>query len=945
MRTSIKLSLCYTIILAAWLSSPQVVHSQNSCDLDEKRKCEKIYTHSIELTSAEFLMSFEAGILSSVSYLEWNRYNSTKNFPLEIEFKAHSTSKYDTVSLMKCRSIACYFILSRTRLFSLKLQLEYYLKQRAKQLSDKITDFSLHFKLYLSAIIRHLNFIKERTQLQIKIVLSKFPPLPRIIHSSIPIKNKTDTNIIPSINLFKNQPLWIVKSLKSEYEGLLTDPLSISATIDDDFNKKNLSALFSTKTTFQTLTSFSNNNSIIKKIIKNIKIYINKFHMNNNENIIHEKFILRWFFNDWKENNQWHDTEVLIAESKHTVGIFFRGSDSTADLITNTQTMNSIKKYKYFSNIHHGSVHRGIFNAYSKVNSGQLISLNRQNNNQSILANIYEPLFYNCLNNTNYKDNSNRNTKQSQFLPGIKCLLNNVNLSKILLQTSLRALRSGKKLLLSGHSLGGALASLLALDIFINHANESIYEDGREHYRKEQKHVVNKNANNEDKNSSKLSKLLLLFKKKKKRKSDHIQSKSNKNLFISSRFDKIHLYTFGEPEIANKIFIEEIFKFSTHLKDFLLYRYKRFISLTKVPICIPDIVTSISSRVNGFHRGDNVKKEKKKKNNKVSKQDAIVNISSSTSTTTNNNDNISNPSNMATSDNVTTEIDNNNVTDVRDIPNNSPSNNEKKNNNNIIIERNQTKINRKDSKKDIAVVIAVDTNTATASVSGSCQEGESDVRNGGDSDNGNTVDSDMKCKPLSSTSASTSKKHINNRQTSVKDLIVDTKAVNHYSSNTNTNSNSSTTATSSCSHTNASAPHVNKTCLWWNNFPFSDRTAHMTTPLYVCSGSAENSIDAHAMHHYLRGISWIAKQGFLPNDPSFSFNTAITNATTSQNTKLNLSSTTTTSTSTISTGRKAERGIELTRCLRVFTMSCSDSSVIVGAPPTAVECKPSTLYE
>ena len=51
-----------------------------------------------------------------------------------------------------------------------------------------------------------------------------------------------------------------------------------------------------------------------------------------------EKFEFRWFFGDWKEG-MWHDTEVLLAESNTIAAVVFRGSDTTADLFTNSQTM------------------------------------------------------------------------------------------------------------------------------------------------------------------------------------------------------------------------------------------------------------------------------------------------------------------------------------------------------------------------------------------------------------------------------------------------------------------------------------------------------------------------------------------------------------------------------------------------------------------------------
>jgi hypothetical protein len=55
----------------------------------------------------------------------------------------------------------------------------------------------------------------------------------------------------------------------------------------------------------------------------------------------------RWFFADWREGI-WHDTEVLLGESKTTAVIVFRGSDSAADLFTNSQTMEPATHSYYF---------------------------------------------------------------------------------------------------------------------------------------------------------------------------------------------------------------------------------------------------------------------------------------------------------------------------------------------------------------------------------------------------------------------------------------------------------------------------------------------------------------------------------------------------------------------------------------------------------------------
>lgn len=60
-----------------------------------------------------------------------------------------------------------------------------------------------------------------------------------------------------------------------------------------------------------------------------------------------DSIVLRWFFADWREG-LWHDTEVLLGESETTAFVVFRGSDSAADLITNSQTLEPAIHSNYF---------------------------------------------------------------------------------------------------------------------------------------------------------------------------------------------------------------------------------------------------------------------------------------------------------------------------------------------------------------------------------------------------------------------------------------------------------------------------------------------------------------------------------------------------------------------------------------------------------------------
>ena len=154
-------------------------------------------------------------------------------------------------------------------------------------------------------------------------------------------------------------------------------------------------------------------------------------------------------------------------------------------------------------------------------------------------------------------DASSSSSSSSSSLPS--CSLKKTKLSDILVNAVFQALKTGKNVILTGHSLGAALAHLLALDLLIN---------------KNMRH-----------NSS-----LKISKKRNQR-------LANKN---SKLLKKLFLFSFGEPEFADEIFMHSVYNQSSEVLDFLKKRYVKLVSLTKSPSCKKDIVTRITSKIENY---------------------------------------------------------------------------------------------------------------------------------------------------------------------------------------------------------------------------------------------------------------------------------------------------------------------------------------------------------
>ena len=185
-------------------------------------------------------------------------------------------------------------------------------------------------------------------------------------------------------------------------------------------------------------------------------------------------WILRYWLYDWHEPTaipgvRYHDTDLLVSTSvdNQQLVVTFAGTASAADHATNLQTFEWANHSEFFQSVQ-GSLHRGFLNAYSRVERGSVLALTGNNDNlTSSLTHALQKRFGACTATSTTPGTSAGNGTASLKTKRKRrsgCRWRNEKLVIILREMVTQALRAGKTVHLSGHSLG-ACAVLCAADL------------------------------------------------------------------------------------------------------------------------------------------------------------------------------------------------------------------------------------------------------------------------------------------------------------------------------------------------------------------------------------------------------------------------------------------------------------------------------------------------
>jgi hypothetical protein len=218
----------------------------------------------------------------------------------------------------------------------------------------------------------------------------------------------------------------------------------------------------------------------------------------------------------------YHDTDLLVATSNNgnTLILAFAGTDSAPDTVTNLQTFESVQHLgglfqSMMNSTLEGSVHRGFLNAYSRTERGSVLNLcDGQCVSMLPRSSILTQRYSHCIAESGAKGKSEsmpdekdfdqydvleaerqskskivassdslEGTNETAAIPKHKaesivrkrgrrgCKIKHQKLMTILRELVNGYLAVGKSVLLTGHSLGGSLATLLALDIVMHFPN------------------------------------------------------------------------------------------------------------------------------------------------------------------------------------------------------------------------------------------------------------------------------------------------------------------------------------------------------------------------------------------------------------------------------------------------------------------------------------------
>jgi hypothetical protein len=260
---------------------------------------------------------------------------------------------------------------------------------------------------------------------------------------------------------------------------------------------------------------------------------------------------------------------LLIATSGDGKALIlaFGGTASAADAVTNLQTFEPANHSGFFGNnitFVEMSLHQGFLNAYSRVERGSVVRLSQEQEEESqptLLASLHRQ-FGHCTSKKKKKlKKSVQETKPKVLKVGINtttttttatanasgiggCRVRGEKLITVLRQLVTTALLGGRTVHLSGHSLGGGLASLVALDIIIN--------------------------------------------------------------FPEVPVSRLHLWTFGAPQVSDDVFIRSAIDAAPRLRDFVQEngsgRFNRFVTLSDD--CEADFVSEVTKGLLPSRKGN-----------------------------------------------------------------------------------------------------------------------------------------------------------------------------------------------------------------------------------------------------------------------------------------------------------------------------------------------------
>ena len=311
-----------------------------------------------------------------------------------------------------------------------------------------------------------------------------------------------------------------------------------------------------------------------------------KLQTDDREAYTFQYWLYNWFEPTSVPGVSYHDTDLLVSTSRNNkvLVLAFAGTQSAADHVTNVQTFEPASHSGFFhggGNVTmEGSLHRGFLNAYVRVERGSVLRLCRNCSawEESEPINSLHKRYGRCTrdNNTERRrpqgletDTKSGSTKtdasdkvkstdqidHAQVWNGLEsenskvtskkkggCHSRDEKLTTMLRELVTKSLQSGYTVHVSGHSQGGSLATLLALDIVIN--------------------------------------------------------------FPDVPISSFHLWTFGAPQVADDLFLQSAIAAAPRLLQFLhehgKRRFHRFVTLSDD--CKVDFVSTVTKRALPAHR-------------------------------------------------------------------------------------------------------------------------------------------------------------------------------------------------------------------------------------------------------------------------------------------------------------------------------------------------------